>query len=75
MKYEITEGWAGGENGDTMNAYRNLVGNPLANRSVVWPRRTWEDNMNLYNSIAKRYEDVVWHTGLLAFLALSLVWN
>jgi len=50
-----------------MNAYRILVGNPLANCSVVWPRRTWVDNMNLYNSNAKGYEDVVWHIGLLTF--------
>jgi len=70
MDYDITEGWAGG---NTMNAYRILVGNHLANRSVVWPRRTWEDKMVLYNSIAKGYEAVVWHIGLLAFLALSLV--
>jgi hypothetical protein len=67
MKYEITEGWAGGWSGDTKNAYRILVGNPLANRSVVWPRRTLEDNMNLYDSMAKGYEGVVWHIGLLAF--------
>jgi hypothetical protein len=75
MKYEITEDWAGGWSGDTMNAYRILVGKSLANRSVVWAKRTWKDKMNLYNSIAKGYEDAVWHIGLLAFLALSLVWN
>jgi hypothetical protein len=75
MKYEINEGWAGVWSGDAMNACRTLVGNPLANHSVIWPRRMWKDNVNLYNSIAKGCEDAVWHIGLLAFWALSLFWN
>jgi hypothetical protein len=50
-----------------MNAYGILVGNPLANRSVLWPRRTWEEIMNIYNSVAEGYKDDVWHIDLPAF--------
>jgi hypothetical protein len=58
-----------------MNAYRILVGNPLANRSVVWPSRTWEDIMNIHNSVAKGYEGDVWHMRLSRHCPLSGMQN